>query len=287
METPDRPIVVGFDDSPDSRLALQWGLVEAAASHRPMRVVHSQPSLPHTAGSDSGVFHAEQTLRLLASARAMASHFPQVQVTTEHVEGLGLSPARALMSEARHAHLVVVGCRGHRPPAGLLLGSISEHLAAHAPCPVVTVRPARLQESGRVVVGVDGSSASERALGFAFEHAANRAVGVTAVHVWRDHSLADRAGIPLPMRRDLAADVMLHQTLLDAALEAWCRKYPDVPVVAETIPGQPARVLCAASEHASLIVVGSRDRWAPAGLGPTSVSKTVLHRAYCPVAVVG
>ena len=56
--------------------------------------------------------------------------------------GVDRSPASvdAVRWAARQADLLVVGSPGHVTLPGMLLGSVSEHLAARASCPVVVVR---------------------------------------------------------------------------------------------------------------------------------------------------
>jgi nucleotide-binding universal stress UspA family protein len=70
---------------------------------------------------------------LVAEARSLA---PGVEVRGELVEG---PPARALLEHARTADLLVVGSRGLGGFRSLLLGSVSQQVVHHAPCPVVVV----------------------------------------------------------------------------------------------------------------------------------------------------
>ncbi len=60
-------------------------------------------------------------------------------VTVERVVSEG-SPGDVLVDAAADADLVVVGSRGRGGIKSALLGSVSSHVAHHAPCPVVIVR---------------------------------------------------------------------------------------------------------------------------------------------------
>jgi len=69
---------------------------------------------------------------------AWQEKYPHVTVTSVVVHD---SPAGALLARAATAQLVVVGCRGRGGFLGLVLGSTSQQLLHHAPCPVAVVRP--------------------------------------------------------------------------------------------------------------------------------------------------
>lgn len=115
---------------------------------------------------------------------------PGVEVRTELANGFA---AEQLIGRSASAALVVLGSRGLGGFSGLVVGSIAVAMATHGHCPVVVVRGDALAgdaDGEPVVVGVDGSTASDAAVLFAFEAAASRGVAVVAVHTWSDVALS-------------------------------------------------------------------------------------------------
>lgn len=136
-------------------------------------------------GSMSGDLHAPAEWILRDAENHARRAAPGIGVTAELFAAV---TASTLLSQAQDAGLVVVGSRGVGGFRGLLVGSVSATLAAHAPCPVIVVRPHRqgtafpASPRGQIVVGVDGSEISTAAVRFALQEAARRHVGVVAVH---------------------------------------------------------------------------------------------------------
>jgi nucleotide-binding universal stress UspA family protein len=192
-------------------------------------------------------------------------------------------PSKALIDASTAAWLVVVGARGHGLLSGMLLGSVSQHLARHAAGPVVVVRRPH-DPQRRVVVGVDGSEGSSAALDFAAVHAVRTGSALVVVHAW--HSLANSAVVGPPFEHRYAEEEQVAERVVAESVAGLSETYPDLEVDTETIPVPPGRCLADASQTASLVVVGSRGRGAFAGMLLGSVSQHVLHQAQCPVAVV-
>lgn len=140
-------IVVGVDGSDSSRSALEWAYDEAAHHGASLTVVTTwhPPALPMTPpyGSippdDYGDQPRRQALALLERFTSeLVPKDPAVDVRMSVEEGQ--NPAKVLIERSQEADLLVVGSRGHGGFAGMLLGSVSQHLVAHADCPVVVVR---------------------------------------------------------------------------------------------------------------------------------------------------
>jgi nucleotide-binding universal stress UspA family protein len=273
------PLVVGYDGSADSERALTWAIAEAKLRRRPLRLV---------AVLDYGA--PEWLPDRVEEARSRAAE--ELSNVGDQPGGLTLTVLKprheaathALLRLAEDAHMVVLGARGHVALAGKLIGSVSQHLGRHAECPVVVVRERHDTKATRIVVGHDYSPGSERALDYAFDAAARTGAPLMVVHGWR-HSRADTTGVVPALAPDFADESEAKQAELRDALAGWIDKHPGVDVQWEAIPSHPTRVLTDASEHAALVVVGSRGRGAFAGMLLGSVSIGVLHLAHCPVAI--
>ena len=139
-------IVVGVDGSKSSRAALHWAYDEAAHHGASLTAISTwhPPALPMTPpyGTVAPEGYASQPKRdaldLLQKLIAdLEAREPLVDVRTAIEEG---NPAEVLIEHSKEADLMVVGSRGHGGFSGMLLGSVSQHLVAHASCPVVVVR---------------------------------------------------------------------------------------------------------------------------------------------------
>jgi nucleotide-binding universal stress UspA family protein len=287
---PHAPIVVGVDGSEVSLDAVEWAAAEATARHRRLRVVHAfiwpllrVPVGPSRYGPpDAGLQADAQRILDEAQLRARQSA-PGIDVSTVMPVG---APVPVLLSEIEQAPLVVLGSRGLGGFSGLLIGSTGVHVAAHALCPVIIVRPVsgappNSLTADQVVVGVDGSPLSVEALEFGFTEAVRLGVGVVAVHVAASY-------VPGESSVDvLTEEHAPNQTRsLAESLAGWQEKYPDVPIQRVVLRGHAGRALAEASQGARLVVVGSRGLGGFRGLLLGSVSHAVLHHAHCPVAVV-
>lgn len=137
MET----IVVGVDGSKGSADALRWALQEARVRGAKVRVVHAwaypEVSTYHQAAHLLRIPFAEEAAALLdRMVEEAASDAEGVEIDKEVVES---QAGPALVEAARRASMLVVSSRGLGGFSGLLLGSVSQQCAHHAPCPLVIV----------------------------------------------------------------------------------------------------------------------------------------------------
>jgi nucleotide-binding universal stress UspA family protein len=187
-----------------------------------------------------------------------------------------------LVDLSKEAEFVVVGSRG-QGAFGSLIGSVSTGLVHHAHCPVAVIHdedplmphPAQAP----VLVGIDGSPASELATAIAFDEASRRHVDLIALHAWSDAGVLDFPGMDWSTMKSSEDEVLAER------LAGWQERFPDVTVHRLVVCDRPARQLVEHSEAAQLVVVGSHGRGGFAGMLLGSVSAAVVHSARMPVIV--
>lgn len=284
------PVVVGVDGSQSALRAVRWAARDAIGHRVGLRIVHAigvPEFFPGGAISPSTeLYHLleQDSANVLREAEVAAEEVaPGVDVESESTTD---PPVIAMIEASNSARSIVLGESGRGTFAGLLLGSTTVTLAAHAHCPVIAVRgdidrPA----DAPVVVGVDGSELSEHALGCAFEQAAFRGVRLVAMHAYTD---ADAKAVfsERRMAHDWEPLEQAEERVLAERLAGWSERYPDVTVQRDLVRSKPRERLLEWSESACLVVVGSRGRGGFSGLLLGSTSQALLHHAYCPVLVV-
>lgn len=135
-------VVAGFDGSEGGRHALRWAVDEATARGAILTVVHAWHT-PYGGGSlipppvDASFFE-DAGRKIVELALAEVDIPPDLRIERALVEG---SVAPVVLEAAASADLVTIGSRGLGGFRGLLLGSVSQQVAQHAPCPVVVVPP--------------------------------------------------------------------------------------------------------------------------------------------------
>ncbi|HET6694542.1 MAG TPA: universal stress protein [Pedococcus sp.] len=276
-------IVVGVDGSSGGEAALDWAVDEASRRHLPLHLVHATNIDYLVAAAmlnpDDAPDEVDDVVE--AARERVRAAAPELQVRAEASTG---APAHDLVERSAGAESVVVGAHGKGPIRGAL-GSVSLQVAMHAKSPVVVVRGQEPGVStGPVVVGIDGSALSKEAVGFAIEQASLRGVPLAVVYTWWIEFI-EGVVVTTPGSPQWREVRERQRLTVGETMAGWQEKYPDVKVEVHIEHGRPADALVAASERASLLVVGARGRGGFGGLLLGSVSHAVLHRAHCPVAV--
>ena len=140
----DGGVVVAHDGSKSAQEALKWAGRLAARADLRLHVVRAwamttapQPAT-WTPGFVPPLADYEKAVRDELEAHVAAAQLDADCQVTCHV--VHKSPAQGLMSAAEGADLMVLGARGRGGFAELLLGSVTDQLVHHAPCPVTVIR---------------------------------------------------------------------------------------------------------------------------------------------------
>lgn len=283
-------VVAGVDGSESALRGAQWAAEFAAAYALPLTLLHAIPTLEWHFLGDDPVMEPESGGNgdevLAAAETAVRVKHPDLSIRTAAVRGA----VRTVLADASHdARLVVVGtgAADHRALGGHAVGIVHR-----AQCPVVVWRPPVAKRTGKplpVVVGVDESDESARALAEAFDVARMLHAPLTVVHMWEIGAavgMGDLGGQG-PMDWTLLELLQSRQRQhLEELVQPLARMNPNAHVTEVFKDISPAKGLTNLSREAQLVVVGSHGRGRLAGAILGSVSQNVIHHAECPVMLV-
>jgi nucleotide-binding universal stress UspA family protein len=269
-------VTVGVDGSTPALAAVQWADEQARLRGATLSVVTvwPTPSNPGAAALRSELPAYEVARSAALTVRTESD--PLIDISAVHC---ATGPADGLLSHAAGSDLIVIGRHRGHSIAEQVLGSVTERVLGEAACPVAIVHEAPRGGYGRIVVGIDGSAASDAALEWALDHARGSGARVDAVLVWDWHA---QYGV-YPYADDERTQQKRAADVLNRVVSA-ATSTADVEVSADLVRGRPVPILLGAARDADLLVVGNSHGgvWSQRVLG--SVSRRVALA--CPVPVV-
>jgi len=279
----DSAVIVGVDGSPESMVALQWaaGFVDPDTAMIAVRAWDFPvwSAFPSPLGGYP-VPPVEEMEEMAREQLATAVELVDREIAAEVIRG---EPAATLIHRAGPADVIVVGTRGYGAVRDWLMASVSTGCAAHAESTVIVVpSSAEVDRLEHVVVGIDGSENSHRAVRWALENVPE-SLPVKVISAWDTPVLYGYD----PMVPDSVAYEDAARKRLDSVCDALkgsgvdCERLERV-----TVRGDPRTVLDRASESADLLVVGSHGHGGIIHLMMGSVAASLVHHPKCPLVVV-
>jgi nucleotide-binding universal stress UspA family protein len=281
-------LIVGFDGSEASTLAVRWAAGEAERRGASVKVLSAYdfPVIADPYGitvaymTPDEIGHQMERVedgclaRLHAVVASTKKDHPHVRFDWEAVNE---DAATLLLAEAEHGDLLVLASSGAGAVKSFVFGSVVAAALHGSPCPVVVVPAVPHHGTGAIVVGVDGSEQSVRALTWATGEAALHGGDLGVIHAWEYPYASTSEG------RHLAeADAT---TLLAGAVHL-ARQRVAGHVDSTLFEGGAVSALLNASRTAAMVIVGSRGRGGLRAMVSGSVAIAIASHAASPVVVV-
>ena len=262
-------IVVAVDGSDHADRAVRWAAEQAVLEH------HRLVAVAVGGSSDTCSEDAVATVRKL---------HPDLAVRGASVPG---DPREVLIDLSTQAHLLVVGSRGRGTLRGMLLGSVSTTVSAHAACPVVVCRPPTMDHTQPgVVVGADATLESLPVIEFAYRQASLRNLPLTVLHCFWDAAAAVAQYREARGEKSTSPDLEDLRAALSESVAGLAEKYPDVPVTISLKHGFGEQALSPRHGGWDLIVVGRHPMTSEGRVLTGSIATPIVERTHATVAVV-
>lgn len=229
-------------------------------------------------------FSAQLSKAVLDEQRAAAEHtaeeIARKAPSAEIAWRVDTGDARQQLAVASAGHdLIVAGSNRAGRLAGVLGSTFSTKLVEAAACPALIVPKAWSPGHGAVVVGIQGDRHDEAALRFAVHEALVLHRLLRVIHAW-DVPTVVKAG---PFGEEALG---LQSAVMDTALEKLRAAHPGLDIEGVLAEEHPSLALARNATGAELLVVGTHGRAAVDRFFVGSVSREILARPPCPVAVV-
>lgn len=269
-------IVVGINESSESRWAVLWAAGEARLRDANLRLAHIRRSV----GNDRVVGDADSRAETLLGARLadVSQLEPEIAVTARIYESQSISDQLIKLSAA--AALLVLGIAAARPRADHgIRGPLEDRVAVHAQCPVVSVNgpgPIVGREYDKIVVGWIEGTTGRRALAVAAEEAALRGSLLSIVTV---SPPADSPALS-------SERTNVEQALFDSIGQIESA-HPGLRIDVTHRSGQVGTELEQSLEKAALLVLGSHHSEQSWSIRLGAIAEELMRRSPCPVMLVG
>lgn len=276
--------IVAWDGSAPARAALDWAVTWCSGGEFVIaRVLDDSIGITDFFVADSAAETAEKALADVAE-RVRTAH-PDLQVETEFVRG---DPIGELRRRTGADRLVVVGTHRREGSKLRFEWSVGARLAASAHGPVAIIPEDDGAARTGVVVGVDGSAASEAAVTFAAEYAHRTRQPLRIIHAWQEPVLWQGPDMPdgPPSEEFLRSLEEIHQQILDEAVGAVTDAWPDLHAQGRLAHGPAQSALLEAARGSALLVVGNHGVRGVERLLLGSVSHSMVLNIVSPTVVV-
>lgn len=264
-------IVLGFDGSEPSFVALDWVAERAARGPSTVEIVTIERDDPL----------AEPAKAVDDAERRITDRAPDAEIVTGTVAG---RMPHALLRAAENADLLVIGAHRRRRVRSALTGWLPLRTVSRSPVPTIVVPEDWTFVDGPIIVGVDDDDSSSAAVSFAALEAAATGSALTLLHAWQmPLPTTEGAGVLLTSSTHMRA---AHQEVLDRTGERVAETHPALRLDKVLIQDNPSSALVTRTERASLLVLGTHHRGPVEGALLGSVCQDALWLSSCPVCVV-
>lgn len=274
-------ITVGVSGSELAHPALDWAAVRALATGATLDIVHVIDVSWGAASPEfiaAAMLEAEQNLHSLETR--MTERHPGLRASSALRVG---APVAELVAASENSDLLVIGSHRARPQAEHAGSRRPARIAAAAACSVVVV-PGDGAPVGRgIVVGVDGSAASDAAVAFAAKEADRVQEPLSVIYSWYAPEPWAGSSVAFLWPGEPRDEDRL---IIAEAIAGLAEDYPDLEIESDVVLDDPANALLNASSHARLLVVGNRGRHGITKAVLGSVSENVVWGLRSPVAVI-